>query len=170
MQMFKKIFFSLFLTLTLASAGVITVQAATDLAAPAPETRIAGPLGLFTGVSDACYATGDCTLCDIVAIVNSVIKLALGIVGTVALAAFIWAGINILMAKSRISYFTKAKDIIKYAIIGLLLVFFSFAMVNFGLNILVGSSLAPKDASIYSSPAKLFNGQAWTDICAGVKK
>ncbi len=111
--------------------------------------------GLLTGL-DQCVATGDCKLCDIIVIINNVITLVLGLVGSFAFVSFIIAGGYLMFGGAKKEYITKATTIIKTSFFGLLIVFFSYALVNFGLNIVTGQPI--------SGTAQIFK-QNWSQIC-----
>lgn len=111
--------------------------------------------GLLTGL-DQCVETGDCKLCDIVVIVNNVITLVLGLVGSFAFVSFIIAGGYLMFGGANKAYLSKATGIVKTSLIGLLIVFFSYAIVNFGLNIVTGQPI--------SGTAQIFE-QNWSQIC-----
>lgn len=119
--------------------------------------------GLLTGITNECANTGDCGICDVVTVFNNVILGLLGIVGSLCLAAFIYAGFKIIISSGDSGKIGEARDIFKNAAIGLGLVFFSVTIVNFALNIIVGSA-TPNTSINYAQPAKLF-GYSWLDIC-----
>lgn len=149
---------SIFLLTSLLIGGVAIVKAA----------PIAGDQGLMTLSSDSCIKFGNCTLCDVVAIVNNIIRLILGVTGGLALVAFLYGGFQLMFKGTEWKALSKGKETIVYAIVGLCLVFFSFAIVNFGINLIVvaGGGGTPD----FSSPAKLFGQKAWSDICTGAAK
>lgn len=131
------------------------------------QTPIAGEQGLVTLENAGCLKFGNCTLCDAVAIVNNIIRLILGLTGGLALVAFLWGGFQMMFKGTEWKSLSKGKDTMIYAFIGILLVFFSFAIVNFGINLIV---VAGGGGTVnFSEPAKLFGTQAWSDICKGVK-
>lgn len=120
--------------------------------------QIAGDKGLLTGTG-SCVTTGDCTLCHIIVVVNNVIKFILGVSGGLTLLAFFIAGIYIMTAQGDSAKIGKGITVIKTAAVGLAFIFFSYAAVNFGLNVLNGSVN-------FSQPAQLFGGQQWSQLCA----
>ena len=67
-------------------------------------------------------------------IIDNIIKGAMGIVGSIALALFIWGGFKMMMSKGNVAEFTKARDILTYGVIGLAVIFSSYAIVNYILD------------------------------------
>ncbi|MFA5936223.1 MAG: pilin [Patescibacteria group bacterium] len=69
-------------------------------------------------------------------IINRIIRAFLGMVGALAFAVFVYSGIVWMTAGSseRVQH---AKDAMKYAVIGLLMIGFSFAITNFIIDALV---------------------------------
>lgn len=126
--------------------------------------------GLLTGLSKACMDFGDCSMCDLVTVGNNVMKLILGIVGSLALLAFAWGGFYLMFKGADVKAFSKGKEIIQYAVIGLILVFFAYNIVNLGLNILISTSTDTKSFSGdkqtgLAGVAQLFKNN-WSSICA----
>lgn len=147
---------SIFILTSLLLGGVAVLNAA----------PIAGEQGLLTLANKGCVEFGNCTLCDAVAIVNNVIRLILGLTGGLALVAFLYGGFQLMFKGTEWKAMSKGKDTMVYALIGLFLVFFSFAIVNFGINLIVVAS-GNKGEVNFSSAAKLFGSQnAWNEICA----
>ena len=75
--------------------------------------------------------TGDCTLNDFVRIATSLASIILGIVGSLALLAFIVGGVIFLTSGGNAEQVTKGKQIILGAVIGLVIVFASYAIIQF---------------------------------------
>jgi len=67
-----------------------------------------------------------------------VVKTFLGFVGALALLIFIYAGVTYMTAGGEASRVTKARDIMKYAVIGLALIIFAYAIVAFFLSSITG--------------------------------
>ena len=75
---------------------------------------------------------------DINEIIGTVINAILGIVGSLALAMFIYGGFTWMTAGGASEKVQKGKDIIIWATIGLIVIFSSYALVYFVLNNLIG--------------------------------
>ncbi|MCC6639373.1 hypothetical protein IT409_02340 [Candidatus Falkowbacteria bacterium] len=116
---------------------------------------IAGDQGLLTGLD--CVSDGNCQICDIMIVANNIIKVILGLSGSIALLACLISGGYLLISQGG-EYKKKAYETAKTALIGLAIIFFAYPLVNLGLNIVTGS------ADI-TEPAKVFGSQAWTDFC-----
>jgi hypothetical protein len=76
-------------------------------------------------------ATGDYTLNDMVSILPIYANRFLGIAGSLALLAFIYGGVMFLISAGNTERVTKARTIIIGAVIGLIIVFASFMIINF---------------------------------------
>lgn len=70
-------------------------------------------------------------------IIQRVISLFLGMVGALALGVFVYAGITWMTAGSS-DRVQKAKDAMKYAVIGLAMIGFSYAVTTFFIDALTG--------------------------------
>jgi len=117
---FKKIFALLFLfILLLTSKGI---SAAADV------VRLTNPLsGLQCG--DAAATAVPC-------IVGKIINGVLGVVGIIALVYFIYGGILWMTSGGNEQQVKQGKDTLVWAIFGLVIVFFSYALSNFIIGIL----------------------------------
>jgi len=69
-------------------------------------------------------------------VVGRVIKIILGIVGSIALVLFITAGFIWMTAKGEAAKIKKATDIMLWAAIGLVVIFSSYAILNFVFGII----------------------------------
>jgi hypothetical protein len=86
----------------------------------------AGPIIGFT--NPICPSGGGC---DIPTIIGNVIRAVLGIVGSLALLMFVYAGIRWMMAGGNQERIKKAKDIMVWTALGLVVIFASYAIVTF---------------------------------------
>jgi hypothetical protein len=64
-------------------------------------------------------------------LIGKVIQAALGIVGSIALAMFIYGGFVWMMAAGNSEAVTKGKNILIWATLGLIVIFTSYALVQF---------------------------------------
>lgn len=64
-------------------------------------------------------------------LIGKVINAILGLVGSIALAMFIWGGFTWMTASGNNEKVQKGKDIIIWAVIGLVVIFSAYALVNF---------------------------------------
>jgi len=85
---------------------------------------------LLAEVSPECREKGDCSLNDILRIVVSVSKLILRLVGVLALIFFIVGGIIWITSAGNPEQVKKGKKILVGTLIGLLIVFFAWQVVN----------------------------------------
>ena len=72
-------------------------------------------------------------------VISRVIRAITGIIGSIALLMFIWGGIIWMTSAGEPKKVSQAQNILKYAVYGLLIIFFSYAIVN----IFLGAFQAP---------------------------
>jgi hypothetical protein len=89
-------------------------------------------------------------------LINRVITFFLGMVGALAFAVFVFAGVTWMTAGSS-DRVKVAKDSMKYAVIGLALIAFSFAITNFIIDALVGQGefAAPEPEPVFEEAGQL---------------
>jgi len=71
-------------------------------------------------------------------LIGKVINATLGIVGSLALLMFIYGGFTWMMASGNQQAVQKGKDILTWATVGLVVIFASYALVNFVLTAVSG--------------------------------
>lgn len=74
-------------------------------------------------------STGDYTVSQILAILPTAIQFMLGISGSIALLAFVYGGVLFLVSSGNRELVEKGKNVIKGAVVGLLLVFLSYTII-----------------------------------------
>ncbi|MBU1164514.1 pilin [Patescibacteria group bacterium] len=103
------------------------------------------------GSDDKCTnpkGAGECGFNDVVKMIANFSKLLLGVVGSLALLMFIYGGLMFVIAEGKEERIQKAKDVLKNAAIGLLIVFTAWIIVNVVIAALTGQSIG--------EPADLF--------------
>lgn len=83
--------------------------------------------------------------------VRNIINLIIGILGVVAVIMIVIGGVTYVTSSGEAANVTKAKNIIMYAIIGLVVALLAYAIVNFVLNNVFGSDAGPGEETGYSS-------------------
>jgi len=83
----------------------------------------------------------------IVSFILSVINYATGIIGTVAMIIFIIAGFMLVIAQGDQTKIDKAKEIIKYAIIGLIITFLSYVITIFVQSLFITTTPTPQSTT-----------------------
>ena len=78
-----------------------------------------------------CRDSGDCTLDDFVRIFTFYYTRIFGLIGSIALLMFIYGGVMFLISSGNSEKVTQAKQIIIGAVIGLVIVFASYAIIQF---------------------------------------
>ena len=84
------------------------------------------------------YATGDYNLNDVRNYAVYLMSLILSLVGTISLLAFVYGGITLLLSAGSSDKVKKGLDIIKAAVVGLVITFASVLIINVffgGLNV-----------------------------------
>lgn len=87
-----------------------------------------------TKYSSGCIASGDCELNDFMVLGVRVTEIILGLVGSLALLAFIYGGFTMLISEGSAEKVKTAKSIIIGAVVGLVIVFTSYLIVDFVLK------------------------------------
>ncbi|PKM87234.1 hypothetical protein CVU83_03225 [Candidatus Falkowbacteria bacterium HGW-Falkowbacteria-2] len=82
------------------------------------------------------YQTGNYDLNDMVLLAIRASRIILGLVGSLALLMFIYGGLMFLISSGSSEKVTKAKNIIIAAAIGLIIVFTSFVIIRFVLEMM----------------------------------
>lgn len=72
-----------------------------------------------------------CTITDLVTVGVNIAYLILGLIGTLALLMFVYGGIMFLISSGNQEKVTKAKSILVNAVIGIVIVFSAWLIVNF---------------------------------------
>jgi len=87
-------------------------------------------------------------------VIGNIIKALLGIVGSLALAIFVYGGFNWVISAGNEEKIKKGKDMIIWATFGLAVIFASYALVNFVIGAVAGSggSSSPETSSSAGSP------------------
>lgn len=85
---------------------------------------------LWDGI-DRCRACGDCKLNDFIQIAVNVSRIILGVVGSLALAMFVYGGLMMIISQGSSDKVTKARTILTNAVIGLVIVFTAWSIINF---------------------------------------
>lgn len=71
---------------------------------------------------------------------KTLITSVVGLSGVMAMIAFIYGGVLFLMASFNPDFVKKGKEIMKWAVVGLVVIFGSYALINFVLTNILGLS------------------------------
>ena len=80
---------------------------------------------------------------DVNLVVANVIRALLGVTGSIALLMFIWGGLLWLTSGGQPEKVKKGKETLKWALLGLVVIFFAYTAINFVLDALSGASCQP---------------------------
>ncbi len=120
MKFKNRIYLGIFLALMSFSAAVPAL-ATTFILQGVPCARQPGDTGA---------TSQQCGLCDLIHVVVNATNLMLGLSSVIALLMFIYAGIRMATSYVNPAFIQKAKDTMKYAVMGIFLIFFAYTMVN----------------------------------------
>lgn len=82
-------------------------------------------------------------------VINKFTNIALYVIGFIAVAMLIWGGLRYIISGGDSKKVTDAKNTILYALLGLVIAFFAYAIVNFVLNAIGANSLPAEDAFLF---------------------
>jgi hypothetical protein len=105
------------------------------------------PLAVHAAVWDGRYpvdcnvSTDPCTLCEALQVAVNVIDFLTTIAGTIAIAMVVVGGFRLLTSAGSEKAYGEGKRIVTFAIVGLLIVLFSWVIVNTVLSLLSGGTL-----------------------------
>ena len=99
-----------------------------------PMTAQAEPIISEGTLGSSCYNEGDCGLNDFLRIIESSYTTIFGFIGSIALIMFIIGGVLFLISGGNQEKVTKAKKLMISAVIGLLIIFASYLIIEFVLN------------------------------------
>lgn len=112
-----------------------------------------------SGLSTDCVDKGDCNLCDMFLIGIRLAQLLLGISGAVALLLFIVGGFIFIISSGNQQMIERGKKIITGTLIGLLIVFGSWQIINLIIVALVSTQIENIGES-----TPLVIGNSWTKL------
>jgi hypothetical protein len=114
------------------------LQAGPALAAnpPAPGPSATSSAGSSMSLSDPLGGVG------LIGILSRLVKTFLGLTGAIALLVFVYAGVMYMTAGGDDSQVTKAREAMKYAFIGLVLIMGAYALTNFYFMVLTQAPAA----------------------------
>lgn len=115
--------------------------------------------GLLGGVTDACIQCGACQLCDFLNIANQLARMIFGIFGAVALAMFIYGGVQFIVSSGNSDLVGKAKSTLVNAVIGIFFIAFAWQIVHVVLIVLGTPEEQGKPG------AQLIFGKPWDNPC-----
>jgi len=113
---------------------------------------------------------GGCNVCDAIGVGINITKIMLGTLGSAALLIFVYGGFLMLYSRGHSDQVQKGKDALINAVKGVIIVFASWMVINYGLAILLSQSM--NDVKIFdSSWSKIAcTPSGADDVCAKAKK
>jgi hypothetical protein len=104
--------------------------------------------GLMKDVQAACAVCGQCSVADIFVVGNTIVELILGLSGSVMLLMMVYGGFLFLTSSGNSSQIDKGKKVMVGAIIGIVIVFTAYTLVQF----LLGALGVPNVADVFKCP------------------
>lgn len=89
---------------------------------------------IIGGTSPGCQATGDCELNDFVKLFSNYSTMVLTFVGSLALVMVIYGGVVMLISAGNSEKVTQGKQILISAVIGIIITFSSYMIIQFALE------------------------------------
>lgn len=105
----------------------------------------------------ACVDNDTCGVCDIIQTALNIFRIALGLLGGIALLMFIWHGISILTSAGNAEKVSSGFKGMSNTLIGILLILGSWMIVNFIIAVATGN---PGTTVV----ARIFGSQQW-NVC-----
>lgn len=102
----------------------------------AASALLIAPAARATEILPPCAKAGDCGLNDILLVAVNVADFILGIVGSVALLFFIYGGFVFILSGGNEKRLGEGKQILLNSVIGLVIVFASYLIIQFSLTLL----------------------------------
>lgn len=111
--------------------------------------------------------TNGCSLNTFVKVGLNVARIILGVVGALTLAMFVYGGITLMLSAGSSEAVSRGKQIITGAVVGLIIVFSSYTIINFVINTILQATIDGQPAFTGSSSSGTTNGQTQTQtgIC-----
>lgn len=116
---FRKWFATLVLAVFLLP-GMVAAQSTPPESDPSQDQ--ARNAGLFSGVSQACWENGSCTLCDGMIVFINVANGILALLAIVAVIFFVYGAGHLALSSGNENYVYKGKEAIKASVIGTIIV------------------------------------------------
>lgn len=168
MRLTKKRFLAAVLLITIIGVGFFLVQPILTRAATTTDNSLIGRL------SPACSKDGDCDFCDVLDGFMILTRWILGICGVVALIMFVRFGFMFIISSGNTTTIGKAKQGLVGTVLGLLIVFAAWEIVNLTLYAII--TPATNATQGLQNPATLKSvilfgaggsGHPWYEYCAG---
>jgi hypothetical protein len=125
---YKKQLLSLFIFFSIITLGFIN-----NILINPSEVQ-AAPIISESTLGKPCYERGDCGLNDFIKIIDASYTTIFGFIGSIALLMFMVGGVLFLISGGNQEKVTKARNLMISAVIGLLIVFASYLIIDFVLN------------------------------------
>jgi hypothetical protein len=117
----------------------------------------------------ACLSNGQCQLRDVETGLLALIRLMIGMVGALAILYFIWGGVQWLTSYGNQQKIQHGRDIMLQTVIGLIVAFMSFILVEFFVNDFLGAQPDAQVSAVCSNGVKGISCGADGDnyVCTG---
>ncbi|PIY92928.1 MAG: hypothetical protein CO030_04085 [Candidatus Magasanikbacteria bacterium CG_4_9_14_0_2_um_filter_42_11] len=118
-----------------------TTNTCTDYLSAPYENSYGTPDGYDSKLLPPCAFTGSCrNINDLLQLAINIGKYALGLIGSAALAFFVYGGFMMIISAGNAERVKKGRDILVAAIVGIVIAFSAYALINFVLDALDVSS------------------------------
>lgn len=108
--------------------------------------------GIFAGVTEACWESGQCTLCDLLAVFITVANIILRVFAVLATVFFIYGAGYLMLSSGNEEWVSKGKSVMRATIVGSLIVLLAWQIMNFVIILFANQSIFIKDPEQKSVP------------------
>ena len=115
------------------------------------------PLTAFAGILPPCTATGNCGVCDIMLMINAIMRWITIVSSSIAFLWFVLGGFKFITARGRMEKIKESQKIFTNTVIGILIVFIAWTGVN-----LVITAIADSPKVILYTDGQT---QTWYNLC-----
>ncbi len=116
--------------------------------------------GVFAEIP--CFGTGNCTLCDFLYLFILLANWGMGIMGSVALLAFVAGGVMWLISGGNQNLITKGKAILTGTVKGIIIILCAYLIVNTLISTFTGTYFTD---NIDKFSTKSGQAKIWSNVC-----
>ncbi len=99
-----------------------------------------------------CDSQTGCDFCDFIALTAKISKIILGLTGSLALLFFVIGGIILMTSQGNAENIESGKNMLLGSVIGVIIIFLAWTMVNFTILTLTGKLKEGKIAEVFGKP------------------
>lgn len=116
--------------------------------------------GIFSAIP--CFGTGDCDLCDFLYLFILLANWGMGIMGSVALLAFVTGGVMWLISGGNQDLISRGKAILTGTLKGIIIVLCAYLIINTLISAFTGTYFTENIGKFYTKPDQT---KIWSNVC-----